>query len=428
MPFNHFFVPIALLFLCSALCTSDAIGQACVGEYVPDGDEMPCGEPGIPCCSEPFACNGPNSPCNNYDPDFQNTGGCDLSCTAGCMDEEAENYDAGADFEDGTCVFPVLDECDAIYNPDSNCDSLIGFQDFLEFLTLFGEEFIPASIDDSSDDGSDSTGTSSPNYSIDFVNDTLYLIQDDTLVVNQVPFNLCCGELQASTAPVHLDNSIGLGVMETVSGSFSSYVNGPSDPSGALFPSTLVSPDSVYRIEYVYQQASGSCQNYSLRVQNKQIWNNSTNEKTNFWVFPGDEISMHAGGWAGCTGNYSVNWLVSLEKFALVELAPDTLFSLSGNVNGVLQGGETTGEPFESWVVPEGWKYHLRWFYLSKGGVCHNSHLRIDNFNFFPESNLDTDIWIGAGTHVSMQHGGWAGCNGAWSDSYYLQVEGYQIE
>ena len=143
MPFNHSFVPIALLFLCSALCTSDAIGQACVGEYVPDGDEMPCGEPGIPCCSEPFACNGPNSPCNNYDPDFQDTGGCDLSCTAGCMDEEAENYDAGADYEDGTCVFPVLDECDAIYNPDSNCDSLIGFQDFLDFLGLFGENFIP---------------------------------------------------------------------------------------------------------------------------------------------------------------------------------------------------------------------------------------------------------------------------------------------
>lgn len=143
MQFNHSFFPSAALFLSAALCTPDANGQGCVGDYIPDGDEMPCGEPGIPCCSEPFACNGPNSPCNNYDPDFQDTGGCDLSCTAGCMDEEAQNYDPDADYEDGTCVFPALNECDAIYNPDSNCDSLINYEDFLDFLGYYGENFIP---------------------------------------------------------------------------------------------------------------------------------------------------------------------------------------------------------------------------------------------------------------------------------------------
>jgi len=155
---NQSFFLGAAAFLCSALCTSDITGQACVGDYIPDGDEMPCGEPGIPCCSEPFACNGPNSPCNNYDPDFQDTGGCDLSCTAGCMDEEAQNYDINADYDNGTCVFPVLDECDAIYNPDSNCDSLINYEDFLDFLGLFGENFIPPLPTNSSD--SSETGAS----------------------------------------------------------------------------------------------------------------------------------------------------------------------------------------------------------------------------------------------------------------------------
>ena len=53
------------------------------GSYTTDGDENTnCGM-GI-CCSVWNACNGPNSPCYNYDPDYgpdgTNTGGCDLSC------------------------------------------------------------------------------------------------------------------------------------------------------------------------------------------------------------------------------------------------------------------------------------------------------------------------------------------------------------
>ena len=169
-------------FLSSQVASSQT---SCPGNYIPDGDEMPCGEPGIPCCEVPFACNGPNSACYNYDPDFQDTNGCDLSCTAGCMDPEAENFDPEADFEDDSCSYTEPDDCAASYNPDSNCDSLINYQDFLDFLALFGEEFIPPSIEAGG-------GGEAPQLSIDYANDTLYLIQDDSLVLNQVPFSLCC--------------------------------------------------------------------------------------------------------------------------------------------------------------------------------------------------------------------------------------------
>ena len=120
----------------------------------PDGDEMPCGEPGIPCCSEPFACNGPNSPCNNYDPDFQDTGGCDLSCTAGCMDEEAQNYDPDADYEDGTCVYSNSDTtvCELL-TFDGNGDGMVNYQDFLGFLGAYGVADLDGDcIEDSVDD------------------------------------------------------------------------------------------------------------------------------------------------------------------------------------------------------------------------------------------------------------------------------------
>ena len=49
------------------------------GNYTADGDENTnCGM-GI-CCQTWNACNGPYSPCYNYDPDYSATGGCDLSC------------------------------------------------------------------------------------------------------------------------------------------------------------------------------------------------------------------------------------------------------------------------------------------------------------------------------------------------------------
>jgi uncharacterized protein (TIGR02145 family) len=133
-----------LLFLLSAAPFAISFSQStCPGGYVEDGDEIPCGL-GNPCCTIEFACNGPNSVCNNYDWDFESTGGCDLSCTAGCLDPEANNFDAGADFDDGTCDYPPvnIDLCSLPYNPDSNCDSLINFADLLDFLPLYGTEFI----------------------------------------------------------------------------------------------------------------------------------------------------------------------------------------------------------------------------------------------------------------------------------------------
>ena len=53
----------------------------CGGSYATDGDEIPCGNDNFPCCQVYNACNGTIFPsCNNYDPDYSATGGCDLSC------------------------------------------------------------------------------------------------------------------------------------------------------------------------------------------------------------------------------------------------------------------------------------------------------------------------------------------------------------
>ena len=49
----------------------------------PDGDEIACPNGMNNCCSIYNACNGPYSPIGaawNYDPDYSDTGGCDLSC------------------------------------------------------------------------------------------------------------------------------------------------------------------------------------------------------------------------------------------------------------------------------------------------------------------------------------------------------------
>ena len=50
--------------------------QCGIGGYVENGNEEPCST-GNPCCLNPAACN---ADCNNYDPDYAATGGCDLSC------------------------------------------------------------------------------------------------------------------------------------------------------------------------------------------------------------------------------------------------------------------------------------------------------------------------------------------------------------
>jgi len=49
------------------------------GSYVTDGDENTTCIQGS-CCTVWNACNGPYSACHNYDPDYSETGGCDLSC------------------------------------------------------------------------------------------------------------------------------------------------------------------------------------------------------------------------------------------------------------------------------------------------------------------------------------------------------------
>ena len=105
-----------------------------------------CGDPNISCCQIEGACNGPGSACNNYDPDYAATGGCDLSCVVpgctdesacnfnpaateddgsceyfscavlGCTDLDACNFDATAQYEDGSCTYP-----DAGFNCDGSC-------------------------------------------------------------------------------------------------------------------------------------------------------------------------------------------------------------------------------------------------------------------------------------------------------------------
>lgn len=73
--------------LCLGICLmilacGDVFAQ-CGGTYSDsNGNAIPCGaNPGFPCCQVPNACNGPNyENCNNYDPDYSETNGCDLSC------------------------------------------------------------------------------------------------------------------------------------------------------------------------------------------------------------------------------------------------------------------------------------------------------------------------------------------------------------
>ena len=83
--------------LLTIICCIGALsmGAQDCGTYAPDGDELLNCSMGL-CCTVADACNGPNSPCWNYDPDFSATGGCDMSCVGVvCFDEEACNYGSG---------------------------------------------------------------------------------------------------------------------------------------------------------------------------------------------------------------------------------------------------------------------------------------------------------------------------------------------
>jgi hypothetical protein len=53
---------------------------------------------------------------------------------AGCTYEEAENYDATANMDDGSCEFSSAGDCPG----DLNNDSSIGTPDLLQFLSVFG--------------------------------------------------------------------------------------------------------------------------------------------------------------------------------------------------------------------------------------------------------------------------------------------------
>jgi len=71
------------------ICSFVGLGVSCVaqtactgwGGYTTNGNEIDCPNGMNNCCQVYNACNGPQSPCWNYDYDFSGTGGCDLSCT-----------------------------------------------------------------------------------------------------------------------------------------------------------------------------------------------------------------------------------------------------------------------------------------------------------------------------------------------------------
>lgn len=75
---KHTFM-LSLLCLMSLGVANAQSGTAC-NATVTSGNETPCGVGEFPCCSVYNACNGTATACNNYDPDFSATGGCDLSC------------------------------------------------------------------------------------------------------------------------------------------------------------------------------------------------------------------------------------------------------------------------------------------------------------------------------------------------------------
>jgi len=75
--FKYFSLCVCLV----SFISGDAIAQ-CGGSYTDaNNNAIGCGNPTFPCCQVSNACNGTDYPgCNNYDPDYSATGGCDLSC------------------------------------------------------------------------------------------------------------------------------------------------------------------------------------------------------------------------------------------------------------------------------------------------------------------------------------------------------------
>jgi hypothetical protein len=63
----------------------------------------------------------------------EDDGSCITSITSGCTYADAENFDAAANVDDGSCVFGAS-SCGG----DLNGDGAIGTPDLLAFLSTFG--------------------------------------------------------------------------------------------------------------------------------------------------------------------------------------------------------------------------------------------------------------------------------------------------
>ena len=82
------------------------------------------------------ACDGCTDPeFADYNPHAGADTGCEIDPILGCTYADAENYDATATVEDGTCEFVTGSDCPS----DINGDGQVGTPDLLLFLSAFGQ-------------------------------------------------------------------------------------------------------------------------------------------------------------------------------------------------------------------------------------------------------------------------------------------------
>jgi hypothetical protein len=105
-------------------------------------------------------------------------------------------------------------------------------------------------------------------------------------------------------------------------------------------------------------------------------------------------------------------------------------FTSSGNVSGALNNTTiTSGAPMQTITVPAGKLYKLKYLYINKTGNCHNSAFFVDGYPLWGESSAPgaVDFWLHSGQTLTMSYGGWAGCNGSYSDTYYVMIDEYDL-
>jgi len=90
--------------------------------------EVLCGQAG---CDVPIACN------YNANALFPDCNLCDFSSCLGCTYTDANNYNALALIDDGSCIFPISD-CPQDIAPIGNPDGIINTADLLALLAVFG--------------------------------------------------------------------------------------------------------------------------------------------------------------------------------------------------------------------------------------------------------------------------------------------------